>query len=442
MAASLPHKSPHNGFDAGIDNGFDANPDAASPNAASKAETARQLGDYRQRLDQLLERVESSTSHYDVLGLQPAATYDHILRAYYSALNLLYPTYALRAALAEETLERMDRVFSKVSWAFATLADFKRRADYHLLVLAKSKTAPAASKPATKAAANATLQAIKEARRVTATATPARTTTQTTPPAVAETPAAPPAAGEPEQQLRVKAQRSEKAVYSEFKAEVKDNNRRRSQRFTLALPARLVGYDRSGEKWSEMTQSSDVSRTGVTLTMRRRVRNGMVLYLTIPLPVKLRSHSFGDSSFNTYVLVRRVEPAKKGIRVVALEFIGEHPPTGYLEKPWALFKPHQWTGSERRRSQRQNRIEKIHIEYFNDALESLGREETITENISKQGMRLRVARAPFEFDLVRVSCPSLRFESLAVVRNRYVNKDQIERLCIQFVPNSQRSVMN
>jgi len=35
--------------------------------------------------------------------------------------------------------------------------------------------------------------------------------------------------------------------------------------------------------------------------------------------------------------------------------------------------------------------------------------------------------------MVRVSCPKLGFEHLATLRNRYIGKDRLERLCLQFI---------
>jgi hypothetical protein len=175
----------------------------------------------------------------------------------------------------------------------------------------------------------------------------------------------------------------------------------------------------------------------VTLHLRKQVRQNTVLYITLPLPTKLRTHGFADASFNTYALVRRVEPLKNGERTVALEYIGEHPPTGYLEKPWATFRPSKWGGQERRRNRRENRVEKVRVEYFNEAFASLGSEDTFTENQSQTGMRLFVKNAPFEFDLVRVTYLARKFEALAAVRNRYVAKDGAERLCLHFINSSQ-----
>jgi hypothetical protein len=199
------------------------------------------------------------------------------------------------------------------------------------------------------------------------------------------------------------------------------------------LPARVTGYDRKNGKWNEMTETVDVSRTGLTLRLRKRMKHGMIVYITLPYPTKLRTHGYADSTYNIYALVRRVEPPRKGTRVIGLEFLGEHPPAGYLERPWAVFRTPKWNGTERRRVPRIERSEVVRLEYFTDEMHSITREEARTENLSRTGLRVAVKVAPPEFDLVRVSCPSRGFESLAAVRNRYMDKDGNERLCLQFV---------
>jgi hypothetical protein len=390
-----------------------------------------QLSEYQMRLNRLLTQIEHSTTHYEMFGLEQTATYEQVLQAFQEAVATLYPSYKLRIGADEKLLEKMDAAFTKLSWAFSILANFKKRADYHLYVLAKGKPPQA---PATTASerktTSSTLQAINEARKTTGTY-----------PAFSQALSSDQAASSKRSSskeiiLNANPAPGTRAVYSEFSGSAKDDNRRRSQRFNLRIPARVAGFDRVGNKWHEMTQTIDVSRTGVTLHLRKQVRQNTVLYITLPLPTKLRTHGFADASFNTYALVRRVEPLKNGERTVALEYIGEHPPSGYLEKPWATFRPGKWGGQERRRNRRENRVEKIRIEYFNEALALLGNEDTFTENLSQTGMRVFVKNAPFEFDLVRVTCLSRKFETLAAVRNRYVAKDGTERLCLHFINSS------
>lgn len=390
-----------------------------------------QLNEYHVVLNRLFARIENATTHYELLELQQTATYEEVLQAYQNVLAILYPSYKLRMATDEKLLEKMDAVFNKISWAFAILANFRKRADYHTFVLSKAQKAqPAAQKAAPNQATSSTLKAISEARKSTGEWPSISQELASDKPVTRST-----SKEMPQYNLNV-VDAGSRVVYNEFGTASKDDNRRRSQRFKLQLPARVAGFDRVGNKWHEMAQTIDVSRTGVTVTMKKRVRQNTVLYLSLPLPTKLRTHGFADAGFNTYVLVRRVEPLKNGVRTIALEFIGEHPPAGFLQKPWATFRPNKWAGQERRRNKRENRVEKIHVEYFNESLAALGSEDTFTENISQTGMRIFVKNAPFEFDIVRVRYRDQNFESLAAVRNRYIAKDGTERLCLHFINSS------
>src|SRR5262249_19004817 len=117
----------------------------------------------------------------------------------------------------------------------------------------------------------------------------------------------------------------QRAVCSDSTREREDSNRRRTERLKISIPARVVGYDRRTGKWSEMADTLDVSITGLRLRLDHPVRYGMVLYLSLPYPVRLRTHGFAESSYRVYGLVRRVEPAKRGSRLVGIEFVGEQP---------------------------------------------------------------------------------------------------------------------
>jgi hypothetical protein len=119
------------------------------------------------------------------------------------------------------------------------------------------------------------------------------------------------------------------------------------------------------------------------------------------------------------------------VRVVGLEFIGATPPTGFLDKPWAVFRPRSWGGNDRRRPIRHPQIENVRIDYFDESMLLLSQEEARTENVSRFGLRIFGTMAPAEFDMVMVSCARLKFESMATLRNRYLGKDGLERICVQ-----------
>ncbi|HJQ68102.1 MAG TPA: EAL domain-containing protein [Blastocatellia bacterium] len=225
---------------------------------------------------------------------------------------------------------------------------------------------------------------------------------------------------------------SQKHVYTESASSAENDNRRRCERFRLAIPVRVTGFDRKNGKWTEMTKTLDVSRTGVTIKLSRRVRHGMVLHAVLPLPIKLRSHGYSDSSFRVYTLVRRIDPAVSGQRLVALEFVGEQPPSGFLEKPWAVFREKNWKGNARRREPREERSDIVTIEFLDEEAQSLGQELALCENRSPSGMRVRLRKPPPEFDLMRVICLNAGIDKMAVVSNRFVGHDGAERLCLRY----------
>src|SRR2546425_12123419 len=92
-------------------------------------------------------------------------------------------------------------------------------------------------------------------------------------------------------------------VYRESSRAREGDNRRRCERFKLSIPARVTGYDRRNGKWHEMTETIDVSRTGVKLRLRRRGKHGKGLYIKLPFPGKLRAHGFAQQSYKVYTLV-------------------------------------------------------------------------------------------------------------------------------------------
>ena len=363
-----------------------------------------ELSAYFLELSNLLDRIESSTTHYQVLGLNRSATREDVDTSYREALSLMYPEYGVGAVLPADVTARIDKAFRKASLAFSVLGSFSNRRAYEPRDGGRPEEAP--------------IHAASGASKRTADPTGKSRFQDQVDVAV----------------VRVSSN-SQSRVYSESGRAAPDNNRRRSERVRLSIPARVTGCDRNTGKWNEMTETVDVGRTGITLRMRRRVQPGGVLYLTLPLPTKLRSHGYSDPHFSVYTLVRRVEPSRDGVREVSLEFLGEHPPVGFLDKPWGVFRTKRRDGIERRRSPRIRKAERVRVEYLSEELQPICLEDARTENVSRTGLRIMVKAAPAEFDIVRVIATNHGFSALAVARNRFVASDGIQRLCVQFLDN-------
>lgn len=361
-------------------------------------------------LEDLLNRVDSATTYYQVLGVSREDGQEKIKSAFAHLLNLLYPPYVVCKSIPAETTSRIERAFNKSSQAFGVLASFTRRREYDgaLQSIASKRLA---------SNAHAQSQVNRPKSDLSGGARPRDSS----------------AAAPADDEVIIDRMPKQGEVYSEYSRAKANDNRRRCGRFRLSIPARVTGYDRNNGKWSEMTETIDVSRTGVRLRLRRRVKHGTVLFVTLPLPAKLRAHGFADQSYNVYTLVRRIEPSKEGVRAVGVEFLGEHPPAGFLDKPWAVFRPKSWGGAERRRPRRDELAEIVRIEYLDESMQSISREQAKTENVSRYGLRVAGTTAPPDVDLILVRCPKLKFESLAAIRSRYVGKDGLERLCMQLL---------
>ena len=372
-------------------------------------------------LERLLERIEHAATHYQALGLSQAATRENILTAYRQTLGFLFPVAELLAMLPAETQQRLDRALERTAQAFTTLAVNSRRKEYDRTVTSESAPPRPQPAPAMTPPVNA------------APVVPPRVSPPTVPPAA---PPARPAASVPPSSpadvLEIRKPSVRQEVFSVSDRE-DERNRRRCERFKMGLPVRVTGFDRQAGKWHEMTESVDVSRTGLQLYLRRRVIHNTIVHLTLPLPLKLRSHGFSETTYSVYGLVRRILPQEDGRRLVGLEFIGEHPPSGFLEKPWAACRTRQWAGANRRRHPRLDRVEPVTIDFLTEDKKFIAREQGFTENVSRGGVRVKLRVMPPEFDLVRIAASKFNFESLSVITNRYLMPDGSARICLQLI---------
>jgi len=375
---------------------------AASGALQKRSGTGKLMSSYYLEIDYLLERVSSSKTHYQALGLERSATNEEIVRAYHQAAKLLHhPSRKIQVSLPDDMRERIDQSFEKASQAFFVLTDARKRTEYDRLLVRKPRaTPPGAAHEPQEITNSGKLRVAREEK---------------TPERVA---------------LVENAEPARKTASGNQPFE-----RRRTERVALSLPALVVGHDRSRGKWKETAKTIDVSRAGASIAMNSRPRHGQILHLRLPLPGEHRTHGYSEPGYSVYAIVRRVELPLGGLRVVGVEFYGEQPPPGFLEKPWACFKSAEWTGLDRRLEPRHLRSDPVLFEYLDESMRLIKEEEAMLENLSETGMRIVVKSAPREFDLVKVGDIGNSFKSMAAVRNRFVDADGLERLCLKLIGN-------
>jgi len=371
-------------------------------------------------LEVVLRRVDSGRTYYQILGVDRTDDQETLRSSYQRTLDLFYPADAIGGAVPPDVASRVERAFAKLSQAFGVIACVTRRKEYDSALLSVAR--------------NRTAQAAAPVQHSTAKAEPSNGAGGKSQDDHQNVQRSGGSAAVPiNQDPRANAKSAGGEAFSESSKANSDNNRRRCGRMKLAIPVWVAGHDQSTGKWSEMGETIDVSRTGARLHLRKRVRQGTVLFLTLPMPTKLRAHGFSEQGYNVYALIRTVDPPRKGMRAVGVEFLGERPPAGFLEKPWVVYRAKRGSAVERRRYRREERSEVLTVEYLDENGQSLGRDEAKSENVGSFGVRIVGTTAPVEFDSISLSCPDLKFEAAAVLRDRFRGKDGLERLCLQLV---------
>ncbi len=413
-------------------------------NLQKRERFSERISTYYLELERLLDRVESAVNHYQSLGVDRSASTEDIQIAYREAVTLLYPSqYGININLPESMEEKNKKALEKVSQAFNTLANYGRRVEYDNSLRKKTAAPIPVRTPESFQRQELPVPKLDQPAQQSTTPAPLESTpaqvgieadkpmSDTSSPQAAQKTTSAPVAQEELNLLNLLA--THKEVYVEDVGVDASRDHRKCPRFKMKIPVRVSGYDKEGNKWKDMGQTVDVGRFGVAFSMRARVRRGMVVHLNLPLPVRLRAHGYSDPSYSVWAIVRRVEPPKNGVRQVGVEFLGEHPPPGFLAKPASLYRNRNWDGVERRREERKAVAEQVKLEFLDENQNTISKEKGTLENVSPNGARVRLKSVPDAFDLVRVTGRSGSFTSLANVRDWFMGKDGYERLCLHFL---------
>jgi hypothetical protein len=361
--------------------------------------------------ERLAYRVEQSGTHYQALGVEHGASVEELKEAYRNAVALIQPIYAGEFQPTEANSQgKAARILRKTSNAFAVLSNLGKRLEYDSWLFKKRPGITPIPLPDCMAGAGS----------------PEDTGLQL---AVA----AGPQSCRPVPDYAANSNSSRLIALPAARFDSLNDNRRRYDRFDLCVPVVMAGHDRINGKWDEQSETVDVSRYGARVTTNLSLRHGSVVHLSLPLPVKLRLHGFVEPIYKVYAIARRIGPSDGGPRTVGLEFLGENPPAGYLERPWAPYRTGPWDGAERRREAREQRSEVVAVRYLDKTRTPFRQEIALTENISAGGAMIYVKSAPPDVEFIRLANLSRSFESVARICDRYIGSDALERISLQFL---------
>ena len=235
-----------------------------------------------------------------------------------------------------------------------------------------------------------------------------------------------------------------------------EKSKRLRERIGLKLPVRVTGRNGVDDEWTEMSRLVDVTPFGARLRLKRPIEPGRLLHLTLAMPQKLRCFDHVEDQYRVWALVRNLKLLELGAGAlveIGVAFVGKHPPRSFARDPSRRYEiaPSDlgaglWSAKEqsdevisevlvtdKRKESRHTIPIGVSIGVFGTNGEISHSEDTVTENISRQGAEVFTTLEIPLGQFVRVSSAQSATSRLATVRGRRAGPDGIPRLHLEFV---------
>jgi PilZ domain. len=237
---------------------------------------------------------------------------------------------------------------------------------------------------------------------------------------------------------------------------VAEKEKRRIQRIALPLPSRIEVKIDSQVSWNEVTRLSDISAFGAGFTLKRPLKRGRLVLLTVPMPRQLRSFDFSDPQYKIWTIVRRCIPVRTPdgeMRYsIGVAFVGKNPPPRFIEDPSTLYEithrdqeglwhveeapdnPDQVKLSKEERRQTRFFIpESVKLEVLDADGNIADTESTVTENISLGGAAVFTSLKVSNGSFIRITSDRHSIKIISVVRGTRKGADGLTRLHLEFI---------
>ncbi|PYT01699.1 MAG: hypothetical protein DMF63_02310 [Acidobacteria bacterium] len=237
---------------------------------------------------------------------------------------------------------------------------------------------------------------------------------------------------------------------------VTDPDNRRIQRYPLALPARVEVKVDGKLSWNEITRLEDISAFGAGFKLRRPVKRGRLVVMSVPMPRQLRCYDYLEPQYRVWGLVRRcVSLTSAGATegyAIGVAFIGKHPPGTFQDDPSKLYdlKSREdgglWQLVEAetnpdesdlpaylRRHTRFAIPESLLLEMLDENGDVAASEISVTENISLGGAAVFTSFNVEPGAFLRVKSERHELSIISIVRGKRIGDDGIIRLHLEFI---------
>ena len=235
-----------------------------------------------------------------------------------------------------------------------------------------------------------------------------------------------------------------------------ETEKRRIQRIALPLPSRVEVKIDANVSWNEVTRLADISAFGAGFSLKRPLKRGRLVLLTVAMPRQLRHFDFSDPQYRVWSLVRRCVPARSpegDMRYsIGVAFVGKTPPPEYSDDPSSLYEithrdneglwhitkaedePDQSKLSKEERRQTRFFIpEELKLEVLDADGNISHTETTVTENISFGGAAVFTSLTVEIGSFVRIASDRYSVKIISVVRGKRTGPDGLTRLHLEFI---------
>ncbi|MBL8122831.1 MAG: PilZ domain-containing protein [Pyrinomonadaceae bacterium] len=208
--------------------------------------------------------------------------------------------------------------------------------------------------------------------------------------------------------------------------------------------------------WNEITRLEDVSAFGAGMNLKRPVKRGRLLVISVPMPRQLRCYDYLEPQYRIWGLVRRCvaigDNPQAETYAIGIAFIGKNPPTSYQDNPAKLYDLSEredgglWQLREAdtmpdesdlpaylRRHTRFAIPESLLLEMLDENGDVIASEVSVTENISVGGAAVFTSFDISNGAFLRVKSERHDLSIISIVRGRHVGPDGIVRLHLEFI---------
>lgn len=238
--------------------------------------------------------------------------------------------------------------------------------------------------------------------------------------------------------------------------DVTEKEDRRINRYALALPTRVEVKIDSKFTWNEVTRLEDVSAFGAGFVLKKPVKRGRLIMISLPMPRQLRCYDYLEPQYRVWGLVRRCvpignDPATRTY-AVGVAFIGKNPPASFMQNPaklydlstrddgglWQLVEVNGAMDESDlpislRRHSRFAIPESLLLEVLDENGDVAASEVTVTENLSLGGAAVFTSFNAETGSFLRVKSERHNVSIIAIVRGKRVGTDGIVRLHLEFI---------